>query len=178
MKSRALAAFVGAAWLLSSGTLSARFVEKDNQGEPVRNEQLEVRACGPKDKEVKYSSDTDRKQHPTPAQPADAALVYILRPTMYGQKAPTKFAVDGEWKGVNRGNNYFPIVLTPGEHYFCSKAQNRSVLSLTLEGGKTYFLQQHIQMGVMGIRNRLERMSDEEGRNTLKNANLSTWRVK
>ncbi|MBZ5684784.1 MAG: hypothetical protein LAP86_07095 [Acidobacteriia bacterium] len=49
----------------------------------------------------------------------------------------TKLAVDGDWKGVNRGNNYFYFTLEPGEHYFCSAAENHSVLTLKVEAGKT-----------------------------------------
>jgi len=45
-----------------------------------------VGSCGDKDKEVNYSADTDKSSHPTPAQPADKALVYVLRPSMMGNK--------------------------------------------------------------------------------------------
>src|SRR5215813_15222123 len=78
--------------------------EKEDADE-VNSPELELKACGAKDKEVKYSADTDKSSHPTPAQPADKALVYVLRPSMMGNKVQTKLAVDGDWKGVNRGNN-------------------------------------------------------------------------
>jgi hypothetical protein len=35
----------------------------------------------------------------------------------------------------------------PGQHHLCSQAENRSVLTLKVEAGKTYFLQQHIENG-------------------------------
>jgi Protein of unknown function (DUF2846) len=144
----------------------------------LSSKELELKACGPKDKEVDFSADTDKSQHPTPEQPADKALVYVLRPSMMGNKVQTKLAVDGEWKGANRGNNYFYFTLDPGEHYFCSVAENHSLLTLKVEAGKTYYVQQHVEMGVMKARNKIEPMSDEEGKSKLAGAHLSTSKIK
>jgi hypothetical protein len=90
--------------------------------------------------------ETDKTQHPTPEPPPDKALIYVLRPTMMGNKLQTKLSVDQRWVGVNRGNNYFFFTFDPGEHYFCSTAENRSVLALKVEAGKTYYLQQHVRI--------------------------------
>jgi len=146
------------------------------QDEPPK--ELEQKACGPKEKEFNYSADTDKSRHPTPDQPADKALVYVLRPSMMGNKVQTKLAVDGDWKGVNRGDNYFYFTLEPGEHYFCSVAENHSLLTLKVEAGKTYYVQQHIHMGVMKARNEIEPMAEEEGKTKLAKAHLATWEVK
>lgn len=151
--------------------------EKDDSDEAISKE-VESKACGPKDREVKYDADTDKSSHPTPAQPADKALVYVLRPSMMGNKVQTKLAVDGDWKGVNRGNNYFFITIEPGDHYFCSAAENHSVIKLTVEAGKTYYVQQHVRMGVMKARNKIEPMTDEEGKAKLEKLHLATWTVK
>ena len=153
-------------------------VAQKDESDQTNSKDLELKACGPKDKEVKYTADTDKSRHPTPDQPADKALVYVLRPSMMGNKVQTKLAVDGDWKGVNRGNNYFYLILDPGEHYFCSVAENHSLLTLKVEAGKTYYIQQHIQMGMMKARNKIETMTAEEGKAKLASANLSTWGVK
>ena len=146
------------------------------QDEPSK--ELEQKACGPKEKEVKYAADTDKSRHLTPDQPADKALVYVLRPSMMGNKVQTRLAVDGDWKGVNRGNNYFYFTLDPGEHHFCSAAENHSVLTLKVEAGKTYYVQQHIRMGMMKARNEIETMDVGEGKTKLADVHLSTWEVK
>jgi len=161
----------------SLAVASVRVVEAAGQDQ-ASSKELELKACGPKEKEVNYSADTDKKNHPTPDPPRNAGLVYVLRPTMLGNKIQSKVAADGEWKGVNRGNNYFSFTLPPGQHHLCSQAENRSVLTLKVEAGKTYFLQQHIEMGLLKARNRLDVMSDEEGRKKLKDMNLATWKVK
>lgn len=142
------------------------------------NKSLELKACGARDNEVKFSADTDKSKHPTPEPSAGKAMVYVLRPTIMGNKVQTTLAVDGDWKGVNRGNNYFFFELEPGEHYICSKAENRDTLTLKVEAGKTYFLQQHVSIGVMKARNSLEIMSDEQAREKLAKLHLATWEKK
>ncbi len=151
--------------------------DKDESEEPVSKE-MELKACGPKATEVNFKAGTDKSQHPTPAQPADKALIYVIRPSMMGNKIQSKLAVDGDWKGTNRGDNYFYFTLDPGEHYFCSLAENHSVLKLDVAAGKTYYLQQHIRMGVMKARNKLTVMSEEEGKTKLADAHLSTWEAR
>jgi uncharacterized protein DUF2846 len=166
-----------AAVIVLSCVMPAIAVEKEGSDEPESKE-LELKACGPKEKEVNYRADTDKSRHPTPAQPADKALIYVLRPTMMGNKIQTKLAVDGEWKGTNRGNNYFYFTLDPGEHYFCSVAENHSVLKANVEAGKTYYFQQHVRMGVMKARNEIDVMTEEEGKSKLAGSHLSTWEIK
>jgi hypothetical protein len=97
---------------------------------------------------------------------------------MMGNKVQSKLAVNGEWKGANRGDNYFYLELAPGEYHFCSQAENRSLLTLTVEAGKTYYLQQKIQMGFMKARNKLVALETEEGKAGLAKCHLSISEVK
>jgi len=154
------------------------FCQKPGGEQPDTQKERELRACGPGEKEVKYVADTDKTQHPTGKPTADTALVYIIRSTMWGNKVQTKLAVDGEWKGVNRGNNYFFFTLPPGEHYFCSQSENRSIVVLNVEAGKTYYLDQSIHMGKWKARNDLNVMDEAEGQKRLAGAHPSTWEVK
>jgi hypothetical protein len=39
---------------------------------------------------------------------------------------------------------YFFFTLQPGLHYFCSNAKSKSLLILTAEAGKTYYLEQQV----------------------------------
>jgi hypothetical protein len=154
------------------------FCQTPQETEPDSSQARELKACGAKDKEVNYVADTDKTKHPTGVQAADKALIYVLRPTMMGNKIQTKLAADGQWMGVNRGNNYFFFSLAPGMHYFCSQAENRSLLVLTVEAGKTYYIQQEIRMGVMKARNELAIMSEDEAKEKLAKLNPSTWEVR
>jgi hypothetical protein len=150
--------------------------EDDKNLTKEQREALEKKACGPK--EQKFKTETDKAQHPTPEAPPDKALIYVIRPTKWGHKVQTKLGVDGKWVGVNRGNNYFFFTLDPGEHYFCSQAENHSLMVVKLEAGKTYFLQQKIKMGAFKARNKLVKMSDAEGRAGLAKSHPSTWTEK
>jgi hypothetical protein len=95
-----------------------------------------------------------------------------------GNKIQSKLAVDGNWVGVNRGHNYFFLELDPGDHFFCSKAENRSVLALKVEAGRTYFVEQQVKMGFMKARNELALLSDVEGKKKLADCHPSSWAVK
>ena len=152
----------------------------EGAGPSLQNEEddkaLTAKACGAA--EVNYDHDTDKKQHPTPETTPGQALVYVVRPTNYGGAIQSKVAVDGAWKGVNKGKNYFFFTLEPGEHFFCSKAENRSVMALTVEGGKTYYLQQKIRMGFNKARNKLEVIDERDGKKALEDSRLSTWKEK
>ena len=161
------------AWGTSIATAQAPRDDKQESGN-----QLTLKACGANDKEVGYTASTDKTTHPTPEPPPEMAMIYVLRPTMMGNGIQTKLAVDGEWKGVNRGNNYFFFPLRPGEHYVCSKAENRSVITINVEAGKTYYLQQHITMGVLKARNSVDVMKEDEAKGKLEKLNLATWKSK
>jgi hypothetical protein len=173
MRLLAVVAFFVCVCLLPSVAAAA-----DDKKEVSSEKALELQACGPKEKEINFSASTDKKSHPTPAPAEGKSMVYVIRPTMGGNKVQTKLAVDGEWKGTNRGNNYFFVELEPGEHFFCSRAENHSAIKLTLEPGKTYFLQQHIEVGFIKAQTRLEAITEEKGREKLAKLNLATWEVK
>jgi hypothetical protein len=150
--------------------------EPKSESDKARRKELELKACG--SKEIKYSTKTDKKQHPVPEPPADKALIFVIRPTMWGNKVQTKLAVDGEWMGVNRGDNYFFFTLDPGEHYFCSDSENRSLVTLKVEAGKTYYLQQKIKMGMWKARNKLVVLDEAEGKKGLAECHLSVFEEK
>lgn len=161
---------------------TAKDKDKDQKEEPqteadkATQEAMEKQACESLD--THYKTDTDKTQHPTPDAPADKALIYVVRPTMFGNKVQTKLAADGQFKGVNRGNNYFFFTLEPGQHYFCSQAENKSTLSMKVEAGKTYYLQQQIKMGFMKARTKLVAMTEAEGKEALGKCHPSSWEEK
>jgi Protein of unknown function (DUF2846) len=143
--------------------------------------EMEQKACGPRDKEVRFSVGADKSKHPTPAPSADKAMIYVIRPAWVGMLMQTKLAVDGDWKGANRANNYFFFTLDPGEHYFCSEAYGSSVLKLKVEASKTYYVQQHVEIHPIYAShgyNHITVMTEDEGKAKLAAANLSTSRIK
>jgi len=174
-----LGLLVPSAAVLAAGPAQQKEQDEDEpktEADKAKQKELEAKACGPEN--VKHSARTDKKQHPTPEPPADKALIYVLRPTMSGNKVQTKLGVDGKWMGVNRGDNYFFFTLEPGEHYFCSLAENKSVLALKVEAGKTYYLQQKIRFGWMKARNQLVLLDEAEGKAGLAKCHLALFEEK
>ena len=174
-----LGLLVPSAAVLAAGPAQQKEQDEDEpktEADKAKQKELEAKACGPEN--VKHSARTDKKQHPTPEPPADKALIYVLRPTMSGNKVQTKLGVDGKWMGVNRGDNYFFFTLEPGEHYFCSLAENKSVLALKVEAGKTYYLQQKIRFGWMKARNNLVLLDEAEGKAGLAKCHLALFEEK
>lgn len=164
-----IAFFFGFLALFPSGTSA----QEARQKEKNQKQELRAKACGAGS--VDFSAHTDKKQHPMPDAPADKALIYVLRSTMMGFKIHSKLAVDGNWVGVNRGKTYFYFPLEPGEHFFCSESENQSYLALTVEAGKTYYLQQQIKPGVWKARTELVVMNEEEAKKKLADLHLSTF---
>jgi len=74
----------------------------------------------------------------------------------------------------NRVNNYFYFTLEPGPHYFCSQeSDTQSLLSLVVEAGKTYYLQQKMAMSA-----ELQLLDEEEGKQGLAKCKLSVFEEK
>ena len=144
--------------------------------EKEKKQELRAKACGAE--YVKYKASTDKKQHPTPEAPADKALIYVMRTTILGFAIHSKLAVDGKWVGVNRGKTYFFFTLDPGEHYFCSEAENQDYLALTVEAGKTYYLKQRVEPGVWKARTDLAIIDEEKAKKELPDINLSVFELK
>ena len=101
-----------------------------------------------------------------------------MRTTILGYKIHSKLAVDGKWMGVNRGATYFFFTLEPGEHYFCSEAENQDYLALRVEAGKTYYLKQRVQPGVWKARTDLAVIDEEKAKKELADLNLSVFELK
>ena len=183
MKTRLSAVLVlaGFVWLSGlAGLAQDKDKDKDKQDKDEvltdTEKQIEAKACPAEN--TALDAKTDKSSHHAPDAPADKALVYVVRPTMMGNKIQTKLAVDGHWVGVNRGDNYFFFTLDPGTHYFCSQAENRSVLAMKVEAGKTYYLQQKITMGFMKARNKLVEVEPAKGKEDVAKTHPSSFDTK
>lgn len=162
---------IGFSIIFVVATITAQ--QNDDKLSKEESAELRSKACGTES--VNFSAQTDKKQRPMPDAPTDKALIYVLRPTMIGYKIHSKFAVNGDWLGVNRGNTYFFLTLEPGEHFFCSESENQSYLALNLEAGKTYYLQQKVKAGIWKARTELVVMDENTGKKKLNDVNLSVF---
>ena len=108
-----------------------------------------------------------RKEHPLGEVSPDKALVYVVRPTSMGFAIKSWFLCDDRALGVNRGSSYFFAHVDPGKHVFWSKSENVDALELELEAGKTYYIQQHVRVGGLKARTKLELLDEATGKEKL-----------
>ena len=109
------------------------------------------------------------KEHRRGQPKADKALIYVLRPTNVGFAVKSWFFSDGEVLGVNRGSSYFFAEVDPGKRVFWSKSENVDAVELEVGAGKTYYLQQHVKIGGLKARTKLEVLDATEGQTRLAN---------
>ena len=70
--------------------------------------------------------------------------------------------------GVTGPNSFLAWDREPGHASIVSEAENDDVMDLELEKGQTYYVQQHISMGILVARNHLELLSGDRGKMLLK----------
>ena len=147
--------------------LSIAFALALNAQESVKTSgNLKASACGPV---VHHSTKRVAGASPLEANPpSDEALVYVVRPTVFGSWDQSKLSIDRKWVGVNQYKTYFVVAVAPGAHDLCSQIENASRLTVTLEAGKTYYFQQHIYAGAWRAQNELSQLTEAEGRAALK----------
>ena len=148
--------------------------EEKQRTESETKKRLERLACGPSG--VHFSQRTDKEPQVLPEQPAERALIYVIRTKgVEGFMVQAKLAMDGKWMGVNRTDNYFYFEAEPGPHYFCVKAgADGGLLSLVVEKGKTYYLRQNLTMGGTD----LDLLNEEQGKQYVAKFHRSVFEVK
>lgn len=104
--------------------------------------------------------------------PEGKALIYVVRPSKVGFLINFKFYCDDEFIALTKGKTYIYTYVEPGQHTFMSKAENKEELEMVVEENKTYFLLQIPKMGIMKARNRLQVLSESEGRAALEKCKL------
>jgi hypothetical protein len=110
---------------------------------------------------------TFTKDHPLAKPEAGKALVYVVRPTSMGYAVKSFFLVDDAIAGINRGSSYFYVQVDPGRRVFWSKSENIDALELTVEAGRTYYIQQQVQIGGFRARTKLSVLDEAEGKSAL-----------
>lgn len=148
--------------------------EGKQRTESETRKRLEKLACGPSG--VRFSQRTDKTPQALPEQPAERALIYVIRTKgVEGFMVQAKLAMDGKWMGVNRTDDYFYFEAEPGPHYFCVKAgADGGLLSLVVEKGRTYYLRENLTMGGTD----LDLLNEEQGKQYVAKFHRSVFEVK
>lgn len=98
------------------------------------------------------------------ATKTDKANIYLYRNESMGAAVKMDVAMDGTHIGQTAAKTYFALEVPPGKHVFLSKAENDSILEISTDAGKNYFIWQEVKMGLMYARNRLHLVDESTGK--------------
>lgn len=105
--------------------------------------------------------------------PAGKALVYIVRPSSVGFAVKFTVLCNNKYIGATGAQRFIYTIQDPGKYLFVGQAENKDELEITLEAGKTYYINQMPRLGVMMARNKLEVLNDTDGKEKLNECKLS-----
>ena len=95
---------------------------------------------------------------------SNKANVYIYRNENFGRAIPMTVSVNGKVLGQTAAQTYFWLQLNPGQYNLESHTENVSMLNLSAEPGKDYFVWQEVKMGLWAARSLLQQVDDKTGR--------------
>jgi hypothetical protein len=101
------------------------------------------------------------------------AIVYILRPSKVAFVVKMGLKCDNVRIGGTKADTYVYSVLEPGKHTFLSTSENQATLSVTLEGGKIYYIRQEVKMGVFFAETGLKLEDEQKGQKDLRKCTLA-----
>lgn len=94
--------------------------------------------------------------------------IYVMRPASLGTSIKMNVADGGNPIGGTRPHGFLCWEREPGDVIVSSTSENTSRVSLPVRPGGTYYIFQHLRMGVWIARTELEVVSEEQGRLQLK----------
>ncbi len=108
--------------------------------------------------------DNIKKQFKSP--PRDASGLYIYRNTNFGGALKKSVYVDGKLIGETAPMTYFYTMVKAGNHTLSTESEfGENDLQLKTEGGRNYFINQSIKMGLFVGGANLELVDEKTGRN-------------
>lgn len=106
--------------------------------------------------------------------PKDKSGVYIYRDTFGGQALKKSLSIDGTPIGETANKVYFYKEIAPGTHKLSTESEfSDNQIDLQTEGGKNYFVEQYIKLGVFVGGANLKVVTESEGRRGVLACNLA-----
>jgi Protein of unknown function (DUF2846) len=95
---------------------------------------------------------------------AEEALIYVMRPSNLGFALGFSIACDNTMLGTTKGKRFVQGLVKPGAHKItASGGEKDAEIEISVEAGKTYYIEQKIKMGLVLARTKLELLTEEEG---------------
>jgi hypothetical protein len=106
--------------------------------------------------------DTALKKFALP--PSDKAGLYIFRNSFLGQSVSREIYVDSVFIGKTANGVYFYLEIFPGTHTISTESEfGENSVMLEVEGGKNYFAEQYIKMGIFSGGAGIEMVDEKVG---------------
>ena len=106
--------------------------------------------------------------------PADKAGLYVYRNTFGGQALKKNVYVDGVLLGETANKVYFYKKISPGQHQLSTESEfSDNAINFQASGGKNYFAEQYIKMGVFVGGANVKMVTDEEGMKNVRECSLA-----
>ncbi len=108
-----------------------------------------------------------RQYAPCPDQTKEnleMARIYVIRPTLMGLTVRTEILDGKQTIGFLGAKQYLCWERKEGETVITGKSENESSLTLSLEKGHVYYIQQRIHFGLLTVRNKLSLLTEKEGK--------------
>jgi hypothetical protein len=104
----------------------------------------------------------------------DKAGLYVYRNSAAGGMLKKKVYVDGVLLGETAPKTFFYKEITLGQHQISTQSEfSDNAITFQAEGGKNYFCQQYIKMGVFVGGANVKMVSEEEGKKQVLECNLA-----
>lgn len=100
--------------------------------------------------------------------------LYIYRDAFFGAALKKNLYIDDKFIGESAPYVFFYKLLKPGNHKISTESEfGNNDLNIVMEGGKNYFVRQYIKMGVFVGGANLEQVSEEKGKEAIKELKLA-----
>jgi hypothetical protein len=98
----------------------------------------------------------------------DKSLIYLYRNETWSTQI-VSVTLDGKVAGQIGPQTYYMWEVTPGAHEVASLVESISMLKLTTEPGRLYFIKIEAKMGWTAARSLLQQVDEETGRKAVSN---------
>lgn len=92
------------------------------------------------------------------------ANIYLFRDEIFGGAIRMPVTLDGVLVGATGPKTYMALDVSPGAHKLVSQAENESVLELTTDPGRNYYVWQEVKMGLWTARSQLQQVDEVRGK--------------
>ncbi len=99
---------------------------------------------------------------------SEMVRIYVIRPTLRGLMVRIEIKDGKQTIGFLGAKQYLCWERKPGNTVISGESENKSFLSLSLEKGRVYYIQQHIHFGLLTVRNKLSLLTESEGKEYMK----------